>query len=37
VRAVHPLGDVGFAVLLNDHGRVVLADHLPLLFVGTVG
>ena len=29
VRAVHPLDDVGLAVLLVDHGRVVLANHLP--------
>jgi hypothetical protein len=28
VRAVHPLDDVRFAVLLVDHGRVVRAGHL---------
>jgi hypothetical protein len=31
VRPVHPLDHVGLAVLLIDHGRVVLADHLILM------
>jgi len=31
VRAVQPLEHVGLAVLLIDHGRVVLADHLVLV------
>jgi hypothetical protein len=31
VRPVHPLDHVGLAVLLIDHGRVVLADHLVLV------
>jgi hypothetical protein len=31
VRAVHPLDHVGLTVLLVDHGRVVLADHLVLV------
>src|SRR5580700_142995 len=30
-RAVHPLDHVGAAVLLVDHGRVVLADQLVLV------
>ena len=31
MRPVHPLDDVGLAVLLIDHGRVVVADQLVLV------
>jgi hypothetical protein len=30
-RAIHPLDDMWLAVLLIDHGRIVLPDHLVLV------